>query len=92
MRMIGGKDIRAIVADPKWQRLRQGFVGTWRTRSAENVAALEAYLDEEEWDKYAVIRVLNYLTGTAFRIGSIDSPAITALRDRVRAAHAEHKE
>ncbi len=84
-------DIRDIVNDPKWQKLRGGFVGTWKTHSKENVLALRQYLGAMR-DPMKVRRVHNYLTGSAFRIGIISSPGITRLLNEVRVAWTNIKE
>lgn len=91
MHKVNGRDIRAIVAQPKWQALRASFVGTWKHTPDDNVVRLRQYLDEEGWQPDAVVRVLNYLTGTAFRIGLITSPAIEALRYEVRTVNERNR-
>ena len=92
MKRVYGKDIRDIVREPAWQALRQSLVGTWKHTPDDNVRKLAEYLDNACWDRYAVVRVLNYLTGTAFRIGAINTPRIESLRVRVRAMHDVLKE
>lgn len=92
MKKVHGRDIRVVVMQPKWQALRASFVGTWKHTPDDNVRRLVEYLDSEQWDKWAVARVFNYLTGTAFRIGTIQSPRIESLRVRVRAMHDVYKE
>ena len=84
-------DIRKIVDDPEWQKLRQGLVGTWKTNSKASVLTLRKYLGSMK-DPMKVRRVHNYLTGSAFRIGIISSPGITKLLNEVRVAWAKIKE
>jgi hypothetical protein len=91
MKTANGKDIREVVDDPYWQALRLSLLGTWKTTPMQNVARLRRYLNDEQWGADVVARVLNYLTGTAFRIGAIDAPSITLLRDDVRRMHEKHK-
>lgn len=76
-------DIRLVVADPQWQALRASLVGTWRRTPAGNVALLAAYLGDGS-DSLKVRRVLNYLTGSAFRTGAVSHPDVDALLARVR--------
>ena len=78
-----GKDIRDIVNDSEWQNLRKSFIGTWSKNSVENVNKLRKYLGDMK-DEMKLVRVLNYLTGTAFRLGSISSPEIEKLLNEVR--------
>lgn len=92
MHKVYGKDIREIVAQKEWQDLRSSLVGTWKRTPDDNVRKLSEYLDSQKWDRYAVVRVLNYLTGTAFRIGAINTPRIESLRASVRAMHDVFKE
>jgi len=80
-------DIRDVVRDPQWQRLRQGLVGTWKRQPAENVRLLRDYAGDFT-DPLRLRRLHNYLTGTAFRIGAIQHPDITALLQEVRAARS----
>jgi hypothetical protein len=79
-------DIRIVVADTEWQSLRKSFLGTWKHRDMEreNILCLSEYLDEFH-DPYKVRRVLNYLTGSGFRMGKIGlSNEVKALRARVQ--------
>lgn len=76
--------IRKVVADREWQALRRSLVGTWKRKPRANVAALRRYLDGRWDDPFALRRVLNYLTGSAFRIGIIAHPDVDKLRDEVR--------
>lgn len=91
MKTAHGRDIREVVNDEYWQALRTSFLGTWKSTPMQNVARLRRYLNDEDWGVDAVARVLNYLTGTAFRIGAIDAPSITLLREDLRRMHAKHK-
>lgn len=81
--------IQQIVADPEWQDLRASLVGTWRACPVENVHCLTTYLGDLTCP-LRLRRVHNYLTGTAFRIGSITHPAIDDLLARVRMARKEN--
>lgn len=76
-------DIRTVVDDPEWQELRKSFLGTWKTTPGENVTKLYTYIEWGE-DPLKVRRVLNYLTGTAFRTKRITHPSIDRLLNIVR--------
>ncbi len=71
-------NIQEIVDNPEWQELRKSFVGTWKLTPAENCKRLEKYLDDFS-DYYKLRRVLNYLTGSGFRIGIIQHDDIDKL-------------
>lgn len=70
--------IKQVVDDPEWQALRRSLVGTWKRTADANVERLASYLGDGS-DPLRVRRIVNYLTGSAFRIGVISSPAISAL-------------
>jgi hypothetical protein len=79
-------DIRTVVADPEWQSLRKSFLGTWKhvDMERENILCLLEYLDDYQ-DPYKVRRVLNYLTGSGFRMGKIGlSDHTKSLREMVQ--------
>ncbi len=70
MYLYKGKDIREIVDNPEWQVIRRGFLGTWKSNVAGNVVVLRKYLGDMS-DEMKLVRVLNYLTGSGFRMGVI---------------------
>ncbi|MCK9542642.1 MAG: hypothetical protein M0R03_11505 [Novosphingobium sp.] len=78
-----GVDIKKIVDEPQWQKLRESLVGTWKKTPAKNVTRLRWYLQTRGFDEYSVVRVYNYLTGTGFRMGVISHPDITKLKEEV---------
>ena len=80
---VKGMDIRVVVAEEKWQELRTSFVGTWKHTPVENVKRLREYVGDMT-DPLKVRRVLNYLTGSAFRIGIIEGNGIEELREEIR--------
>lgn len=77
------KSIQHVVNDPEWQALRTSLLGTWKGYPERNVAKLRAYLNDFS-DPLRLRRVLNYLTGTGFRLGKIFHPDIDALREEIR--------
>jgi hypothetical protein len=84
-RAVKATDIREVVADAEWQTIRLSFLGTWKNpkKAQANVEVLRAYVSPFS-NPLKVRRVLNYLTGSAFRMGIIHSPEIEALREEVR--------
>jgi len=79
-----GIPMKKIVDDKEWQTLRKSFVGTWKEKPVENVKKLRAYLNKDPKDSFRWVRVFNYLTGSAFRMGVISHPEITKLRTEVK--------
>lgn len=81
-----------LVDDDLWQSLRASLVGKWQTRPAECVEALRAYLEQNTTER-AEQRVMNLLTGTAFRCGTVVHQCINEFRldvaGRLRARGAE---
>lgn len=80
---VGRMDIREVVSDKDWQRLRSSFIGTWKKIPRDNVRRLRVYLGNMTCP-YRLRRVHNYLTGSAFRIGIISHPEIDRLLTIVR--------
>jgi len=78
-----GTPMRDVVNDPEWQKLRGDLVGTWTKNQVENVKRLRAYVNKDRKDALRWVRVFNYLTGTAFRLGKISHPSIVTLRKEV---------
>lgn len=77
--------IKDVVDDPDWQELRQAFVGTWKEQPVANCLALRGYLGRKPWiDPIKIRQVLNYLTGSGFRLGIISHPDIDDLLAEVR--------
>lgn len=82
---ILAEDIRKVVDLPEWQELRKSLVGTWTKTPQENVKKLRDFGGDLS-DSRRVRILLNYLTGSGFRIGIISSPEISKFRDEVREA------
>ena len=76
-------NIKKIVDDPQWQALRQSMVGTWTLMASDNCRKLRNYLGDFT-DPLKNRRVLNYLTGTAFRIGRIHSEDVKQLINDIK--------
>ena len=74
-----------IVKLPEWQKLRKSLVGTWKKTPEENVKKFRKFIGPKPWTNKRKLRImLNYLTGSAFRIGIISSPSITKLLNDVK--------
>lgn len=84
------EDIRKVVDLPEWQALRKQLVGTWKVSPVENVQKLRKFGDDLS-DPRKVRILLNYLTGSGFRIGIISHPDITIFREEVREAYRKVK-
>lgn len=82
-KFVKSEDIRSVVNDDDWQTLRKSFVGTWKHTPVENVKKLREYVGDKN-DPYKVRRVLNYLTGSAFRIRIIEHDDIDTLREEIQ--------
>ena len=73
--------IRELVKDEEWQKLRSSLVGTWKTNAERNCKLLRNYLGDIHNCSYEKLRiVMNYLTGSGFRMGIIKNPCINQLR------------
>jgi hypothetical protein len=78
-------NIQEIVKLPRWQKLRQSLVGTWKHTPKENVKKLRKFMGPKPWKNERHLRIMsNYLTGSAFRIGIISHPTITKLYEEVK--------
>ena len=76
--------IRDLVKDEEWQKLRSSLVGTWKTNAENNCKLLRNYLGDIQTCSYEKLRiVMNYLTGSGFRMGIIKDPCISKLRSDI---------
>ncbi len=78
------KNIKELVKDPEWQKIRISLLGKWKTNEKECLNKLKNYMgsiDSADIKKLKI--VLNYLMGTAFRIGNISSPEIQRFRTEI---------
>lgn len=73
--------IQDLVKDEEWQKLRSSLVGTWKTNPERNCKLLRHYLGNIHTCEYKKLRiVMNYLTGSGFRMGIIKHSCISHLR------------
>jgi hypothetical protein len=79
------RPVREIVKREDWQELRRSFIGTWNKTPDENVRRLREWLGPVEEASNDELRiVMNYLTGTGFRTGTItNTPEIRRLRKEI---------
>jgi hypothetical protein len=86
------KEIKDLVKDPEWQKLRMLLIGKWKVKPEWCCQQLRKYLgpiSSTSTDKLRII--LNYTTGTAFRIGIINPPCVLKLRGEVSAELKKRK-
>jgi hypothetical protein len=76
-------NIKEIVNEPAWQKLRSSLVGSWKLTPLKNLFKLRVYLQAFE-NELGFRRVHNYLTGTAFRSKLITHQLIDELLEEVR--------
>ena len=80
------KPIKEIVKDPEWQKIRQELVGNWKDRPNWCCMKLRYYLGHVQSASMDKLRIeMNYLTGTAFRLGIIKPPCAVKLRKEISA-------
>ena len=78
------KPVSEIVKDPSWQKIRESLLGKWKDNSGWCCNQLRSYLGNINNASNDKIRILmNYLTGTAFRIGKIKPPCVILLRTKL---------
>jgi hypothetical protein len=73
--------IQKLVKNKEWQALRESFLGRWKKEPEALVQELRDYLgplNEAPTEKIKI--VLNYLTGTGFRLGKIAHRQISIFR------------
>jgi hypothetical protein len=89
------KDIKEIVKDPEWQKIRESLKGQWKENPEWCIKQLRRYIGPiKTADEKKLKIVLNYLTGTGFRTGTIssrDNPSISKLRGEISAELKKRK-
>lgn len=78
-REVKALDIKIVVADPEWQKIRSDLKGSWKSNMVGNIKILRDYVGDLS-DPFKVRRVLNYVTGSAFRMGIIQSDHLDKFR------------
>jgi len=78
------KSISEITRDPRWQRVRLSLIGQWTSKPDWCCKQLRGYLVSVLGASNDELRiVMNYIVGTAFRIGKIKHKCIQDLRDEI---------
>ena len=81
---MSDKPIKEIVKKEKWQKTRERLVGQWMENPTKCCSILRDYLGSIKGCDYDDLRiVMNYLTGTAFRIGKIKHDCVQKLRTEI---------
>lgn len=78
------KPISEIVKNPEWQSLRRSLLGQWIKNPVGCCDKLKRFitpLHSVSNDKLRI--VMNYLVGSAFRMGKIKHPCIIKLRKQI---------
>lgn len=82
-----------LVKDPGWQAVRQSMLKQWSHRPTWCCTQLRRYLGSiKTTSKDKIDVVMNYLTGTAFRVGRIKHPCISSLRKELSEERKRRKE
>jgi len=78
------RTIKQLVQRKDWQELRKLMLGSWNNHPERSIQRLRKWLgDSPSEDKRRI--VMNYLTGTGFRTGTIKShPSIQKLRNELK--------
>ena len=85
--MVKKADIRIVVKDHEWQKLRESLLGKWKEHEHDCRDHLVKYLGDMT-NPWKIRRVLNYLTGSGFRMGKIgQSPDTKDLLDMIRSIY-----
>lgn len=82
--VVKNTNIKKVVDDPEWQKLRLWLKGKWAAQGPECVRRLRDYFEKDKKDPWRVRRVLNYVTCSGFRTGAIKEPSVNKLREEVR--------
>lgn len=85
---VRAANIKVVVAQPEWQKIRHSFIGTWQDTPKQNIKKMRDYVGSMT-DPIKVRQVLNYVTSSGFRIGIISHPSIAEFREEIRDAWAK---
>lgn len=82
-----------LVRSDSWQAVRKSLLGQWKNKPEWCCGQLRSYLGSISTTDNDKIRVvMNYLTGTGFRTGTIKHPCISAIRQAMSAEIKSRKE
>lgn len=78
------RKISEIVQRDDWQRVRKNLLGRWKTEPLDCCRELKLWLGPVSKASNDELRIMmNYLTGSAFRMGKIKHPCIQNIRNIV---------
>ena len=90
--MTGKVKIKDLVKNEEWQNVRKSLLGQWNIRPEWCCQQLSTYLGPINKTSNDKIRIaMNYLTGTAFRMGKIKHNCINTLRTKLSSEIAKRK-
>lgn len=79
------KKISDLVKSPEWQKVRKSLLGQWNKKPDWCCMQLKRFLGNISSTSNDKIRiVMNYLTGTGFRLNKIKHPCILELRLKLK--------
>lgn len=70
--------MKQLMADSKWQELRESLVGKWKNSPEKNIKKLRKYMDSMD-DIVKVYRVYTYLNSNGFKDGKLNCTGLTKL-------------
>jgi hypothetical protein len=80
------KPMKELVNNAEWQAVRKSLLGQWKARPVWCCERLHNYLGPIQSASDDRLRtVMNYLTGSGFRSGTIKHTCITVLRAQISA-------
>jgi len=86
------KAMKQLVSNVQWQKVRESLLGQWREKPTWCCSRLRAYLGSIQGAPEDKLRiVMNYLTGTGFRTGTIKHECISKLRAEISAERKKRK-
>ena len=86
------KPIKDIVKDSRWQKVRKSLLGQWKERPTWCCDQVKKYLGKPTGASNDELRiVMNYLTGSAFRMGKIKNPCVSKIRQDISQEVKERK-
>lgn len=78
-------NIKDIVNLPEWQKLREYFVGKWKSQPDKNLEMLQDFAGDLKKLSNRRLRIVqNYVTGSVFRIGIVSFPDLQKFIESVR--------
>jgi len=90
--MDNKKPIKQLVKNIDWQKTRESLLGNWSQYPDWCCKQLRTYLGPINSTSDDKLRItMNYLTGTAFRIGKIKPSCVLKLRAEISAEMKKRK-